>query len=190
MKAVDVSTSKVGRRYWLCDPDLNNQGHVHVSFDEPTGRTIGYNAGVSSGVRRFVVNRVLGKNRPRGPREAILDIQQTHDRFVAAKKWRCRSCPFGIEGLNHAVHPVCGSHRNTAVPTSYQLAAFRPPYGQGGIPAFEWAREDHIKHRLTDVDTKDWRHHRDAFFRRWVDDPAGHLKGRSSLPSPSETCRV
>ena len=55
------------------------------------------------------------------------------------------------------------------------MTAFRPPYGQGGFPAFQWAAEHDIKYHLVDVDTKDWRHHPDALFPRWVDDPGGHL---------------
>lgn len=69
-------------------------------------------------------------------------------------------------------------------PITGKLTAFRPPYGQGGIPAFDWAREHNIRHHLMDVDTKDWRHHPDALFRRWVDDPGGHLFHiLNSLPS-------
>ena len=55
------------------------------------------------------------------------------------------------------------------------ITVFRPPYGQGGIPAFDWARAHNVKHQLVDVDTKDWKHHHDALSRRWENDPQGHL---------------
>ena len=69
-------------------------------------------------------------------------------------------------------------------PMSGPLTVFRPPYGQGGIPAFDWAREHRIQYHRWDVDTKDWRHHPDALFGRWENDPGAHLIHiLNSLPS-------
>ena len=55
------------------------------------------------------------------------------------------------------------------------ITVFRPPYGQGGPPAFEWAREHSVKYQLMDVDPEDWKHHPDAFNRQWQNDPQAHL---------------
>ncbi len=54
------------------------------------------------------------------------------------------------------------------------LTVFRPPYLQGGIPAWAWAQENGVKYQLVDIDTKDWKHHQDATFPRWENDPVGH----------------
>ncbi len=55
------------------------------------------------------------------------------------------------------------------------ITVFRPPYGQGGIPAFDWAQENNVKYHLMDVDTEDWKHHPDGLNLLWENDPVGHL---------------
>ena len=69
-----------------------------------------------------------------------------------------------LDRCNEYFKPMVGS----------DLTVFRPPYGQGGIPAWLWAQEHGVKYQLMDIDTKDWKHHHDAIFRRWENDPVGH----------------
>jgi peptidoglycan/xylan/chitin deacetylase (PgdA/CDA1 family) len=57
------------------------------------------------------------------------------------------------------------------------MTTFRPPYGQGGFPAFQWAAQQGIKYHLVDLDPEDWRHHPDArLLRRFVNAPQRHLR--------------
>ena len=58
------------------------------------------------------------------------------------------------------------------------MTAFRPPYGQGGIPGRSWAADRHFRWHDWDLDSEDWLHHPDAspLIRQYVGDPAGHLK--------------
>ncbi len=61
------------------------------------------------------------------------------------------------------------------------ITVFRPPYGQGGLPAYAWAQENGVKHHLVDVDPEDWKHHHDAFNRQWETDPQAHLEHMRTL---------
>ncbi len=61
------------------------------------------------------------------------------------------------------------------------ITVFRPPYGQGGLPAYLWSQEHNVKHHLMDVDPEDWKHHHDALHRRWVDEPQAHLQHMLNL---------
>ncbi|MBI4716565.1 MAG: polysaccharide deacetylase family protein [Planctomycetes bacterium] len=57
------------------------------------------------------------------------------------------------------------------------LTVFRPPYGQGGLPAMLWAKRNHIRYHWTDLDPQDYLHHPDAQPAPiFVNDAQGHLE--------------